>query len=198
VHQAFNHHSSRVISRRRACGLFAKAGVASVLSTLPLRDLNQGSTSSITGENVPALRDFDGLLVDYLKQSKCVPGASLAIARDGRVIYARGFGYADVETREAVEPDSLFRIASVSKTFTSAAIMLLVQRGRLKLSDAAFPLLNIEVPSLKESQVDARLKMIHDPSVAVPHRRMGARKREEPIRDMDRVRSDVFFGGDCA
>lgn len=160
MHQAFNHHLSRVISRRRACGLFAKAGVASVLTTLPLRDLNQGSTSSITGENVPALRDFDGLLTDYLKQNKSVPGASLAIARDGRVIYARGFGYADVETREAVQPDSLFRIASVSKTFTSAAIMLLVQRGRLKLSDAAFPLLNIEVPSLKESQVDARLKMI--------------------------------------
>jgi N-acyl-D-amino-acid deacylase len=106
------------------------------------------------------LRDFDALLLDYLKQNKSVPGASLAIARDGRVIYARGFGWADVETREAVQPDSPFRVASVSKTFTSAAIILLVQRGRLKLSDTAFPLLDINVPLDKKSKVDARLNTI--------------------------------------
>jgi len=158
--QSLNHHLPRVISRRQACGLFAKAGVASVFSTVPLRDLGQGSTSTVTGKSVPALRGFDALLLDYLKQNKSVPGASLAIARDGRVIYARGFGWADVETREAVQPDSLFRIASVSKTFTSAAIMLLVQRGRLKLSDTAFPLLDIDVPLDKKSQVDTRLNTI--------------------------------------
>jgi hypothetical protein len=106
--QAFNHHLPRVISCRQACGLFAKAGVASVFSTVPLRDLGQGSTSTVTGKSVPALRDFDALLLDYLKQNKSVPGASLAIARDGRVIYARGFGWADVETRQAVQPNSLF------------------------------------------------------------------------------------------
>jgi N-acyl-D-amino-acid deacylase len=134
--------------------------MASALITLPLRDLVQGATTSITGKDVPALRDFDALLLDYLKRNKSIPGASLAIARDGRIIYARGFGCADVETREAVEPDSLFRIASVSKTFTSAAIMLLVQRGRLKLSDQAFPLLDIHVPLDKKSQVDTRLNTI--------------------------------------
>jgi CubicO group peptidase (beta-lactamase class C family) len=106
------------------------------------------------------LRDFDALLLDYLMQNKSVPGASLAIARDGRVIYARGFGWTDVETREAVQPDSLFRVASASKTFTSAAIMLLVQRGRLKLSDTAFPLLDINVPLDKKSQVDTRLNTV--------------------------------------
>jgi hypothetical protein len=64
--QAFNHDLPRVISRRQARGLFAKAGVASVLSTVPLRDLGQGSTSTVTGKNIPALRDFDALLLDYL------------------------------------------------------------------------------------------------------------------------------------
>jgi len=160
MNRAFDHHLPRVISRRQACGLFAKAGVASVFGSVPLRDLGQGSTSTVTGKSVPALRDFDALLLDYLKQNKSVPGASLAIARDGRVIYARGFGWADVEARQAVQPDSLFRIASVSKTFTSAAIMLLVQRGRLKLSDTAFPLLDIDVPLDKKSQVDTRLNTI--------------------------------------
>jgi len=160
VNQAFGAHSAKVISRRQVCSLFAKAGMASALTTLPLRDLAQGSTASITGKDVPALRDFDALLLNYLKRSKSIPGASLAIARDGRIIYARVFGYADIEAREAVQPDSLFRIASVSKTFTSAAIMFLVQRGRLNLSDPAFALLDIPVPLDKKSQVDARLNTI--------------------------------------
>jgi N-acyl-D-amino-acid deacylase len=160
MNRAFNHRSPKVISRRQVFGLFAKAGVASALSGVPLRDLGQGSTSTVTGKNVSALQDFDALLSDYLKKNKSVPGASMAIARGGRVIYARGFGWAEVETREAVQPDSLFRIASVSKTFTSAAIMLLVQRGRLKLSDTAFPVLNIDVPLDKKSQVDTRLNTV--------------------------------------
>jgi len=91
VNQAFGAHSAKVISRRQVCSLFAKAGMASALTTLPLRDLAQGSTASITGKDVPALRDFDALLLNYLKRSKSIPGASLAIARDGRIIYARVF-----------------------------------------------------------------------------------------------------------
>ena len=43
------------------------------------------------------------------------PGAAVAVARNGRLVYARGFGYANLETREPVQPGSLFRIASVSK-----------------------------------------------------------------------------------
>ena len=160
VNEAAEVHSAKVISRRQVCSLFAKTGMASVLTTLPLCDLAQGSTTSITGKDVPALRDFDTLLLDYLKRNKSIPGASLAMSRDGRIIYARGFGCADLDTREAVEPDSLFRIASVSKTFTSAAIMVLVQRGRLKLSDPAFLLLDIHVPLDKKSQMDTRLNTI--------------------------------------
>jgi hypothetical protein len=56
MNQAFNHHPPRLIRRRQAFGLFAKAGAASVLSTVPLRDLGQGSTSAVTGKYVRALR----------------------------------------------------------------------------------------------------------------------------------------------
>ena len=58
--------------------------------------------------------------------------------RDGRLIYARGFGYADVESKTPVQPDALFRIASVSKPITSAAVMKLVEEGKYggKGSDA--------------------------------------------------------------
>ncbi len=64
--------------------------------------------------------------------------AALAIARHGRIVYARGFGYADQQSRKPVEPGSLFRIASISKPFTSAAILQLQERGKLRLNDHAF------------------------------------------------------------
>lgn len=106
------------------------------------------------------LQGFEELLKSYLRQNPSVPGVSFAIARHGRVIYARGFGYSDLERGEPVRPASRFRIASVSKTFTSAAIMVLVQRGLLKLTDYAFPLLKLQVPFHEKAPLDGRLNSI--------------------------------------
>jgi CubicO group peptidase (beta-lactamase class C family) len=148
------------ISRRDAIALLAKTGVAVKLASLPGNALADIVATPVTGEPVPELREFDNLLIRYLQQNSAVPGACLSVARHGRVIYARGFGYSDLETRENVKPDSRFRIASVSKTLTSAAIMLLVQRGRLRLSDPVFPLLNLEIPFHEKSPLDFRLNSI--------------------------------------
>ena len=67
-----------------------------------------------------------------------VPGAALAITKNGRLVYAAGFGHANKETGEEAGPTSLFRIASVSKPFTSVAVMKLIEAGKLKLSDKVF------------------------------------------------------------
>lgn len=67
-----------------------------------------------------------------------VPGLSLAIAKDGRLVYARGFGQANTATGEAVTSRHRFRIASVSKPITAVAIMRLVELGRLRLTDRVF------------------------------------------------------------
>ena len=66
------------------------------------------------------------------------PGAAIAITKDGRLLYASGFGYANQETGEEAGANSLFRIASVSKPFTSVAIMKLIEAGRLHLADHVF------------------------------------------------------------
>ncbi len=66
------------------------------------------------------------------------PGLSLAITKDGRLVYAAGFGEADTSTGEEVTPDHLFRIASVSKPITSVAIMRLVEQGKLTLDARVF------------------------------------------------------------
>ncbi len=62
------------------------------------------------------------------------PGAALAIVHDGRVIYTRAFGVADVETGEAVRPEMLFRLGSTTKMFTAAAVVLLAEQGKLDLN----------------------------------------------------------------
>jgi len=76
-----------------------------------------------------------------------IPGGAVAVMRDGKLIYARGFGYADVENKTPVQPDALFRIASVSKTLTSAAIMKLVEEGKLRLDDRVAPLIAYLTPA---------------------------------------------------
>jgi CubicO group peptidase (beta-lactamase class C family) len=67
-----------------------------------------------------------------------IPGAALAITKDGRLVYAAGFGYANKETGEEAGPANLFRIASVSKPFTSVAVMKLIEAGKLHLNDKVF------------------------------------------------------------
>src|SRR3954466_13241278 len=113
----------------------------------------------ITGTADPKLAAFDKLMTDFLREHQ-VPGASLAVARNGKIVYARGFGYADVAKKQSVEPDSLFRIASVSKSFTSAAIMQLVAQGKLKLDEPAFEKLKIAPHLEKGTTSDPRLKQI--------------------------------------
>jgi len=83
----------------------------------------------------------------------------VAVARDGRLLVARGYGLADVENRRPVEPDALFRIASLSKPITAAAILVLVEQGRLRLDSGALDLLGpIEPPPGKS--LDPRLSRI--------------------------------------
>lgn len=72
-------------------------------------------------------------MLQALVEQSGVPGLSVAVAVDGRVVWAEGFGYADVENRVPVTPLTRFRIGSVSKPLTSMAIGLLYEQGRLDL-----------------------------------------------------------------
>jgi CubicO group peptidase (beta-lactamase class C family) len=67
-----------------------------------------------------------------------VPGLSVAVARDGAMLYERGFGLADRARNEGVTPAHLFRIASVSKPITSVTLFRLMEEKRLTLEDTVF------------------------------------------------------------
>ncbi len=78
---------------------------------------------------------LESLALSELKENQ-TPGAAPAIIQDGRVVYAKGFGVANVETHQPVTPDMLFRLGSTTKMFTAAALVTLAAQGKLKL-DAA-------------------------------------------------------------
>jgi N-acyl-D-amino-acid deacylase len=67
-----------------------------------------------------------------------VPGAALAVSRNGRLIFAHGYGYANTATQEPVQPDGLFRIASITKPITATAVFKLIQDGKLQLDTTPF------------------------------------------------------------
>ena len=65
--------------------------------------------------------------------SRGIPGFSVTVARDGKIIYSEGFGYADLEEKAAAWPTTKFRIGSISKPLTAVALVKLAEQGKLDL-----------------------------------------------------------------
>lgn len=78
------------------------------------------------------MREIDALMRDY---DGAVPGASVLVIRDGEPVVRRAYGLADLERNIAATPATNYRLASVTKQFTAAAILLLAEDGRLQLDD---------------------------------------------------------------
>lgn len=152
------------IDRRRAvqlsvagaAGLSFRAANAQAGSTPVASPVADGDVP-ISGEAVPELVDFDAVMLAALPKWN-LPGAQLAIAYEGRLVYNRGFGYACVEDNEVVEPGHRFRYASNTKPFTAVAILRLVEAGLLTLDTQVFPLLNLDPPT--DAPRDPRLDTI--------------------------------------
>src|SRR6516165_275473 len=80
-----------------------------------------------------AIGDADASTIDsginaYMAQQS-IPGLSIAVTKNERLVFAKGYGFADTSTHAPVTPDSIFRIASISKPITAVAIMELVKAG---------------------------------------------------------------------
>jgi N-acyl-D-amino-acid deacylase len=112
----------------------------------------------ISGTAVPGMGIYDQAIPDLMRKF-AIPGGAVAVLRDGKLIYARGFGYADVATKTPVQPDALFRIASVSKPITGVAVMKLVEEGKLALDDRVAPFISYLTPA-PGATVDPRWEQI--------------------------------------
>lgn len=100
-------------------------------------------------QNVPvtegfgkAVPEFDSAWTAVMRRFY-IPGSTLTIAKNGKIIYSRGYGYADINSQAAMPPDALFRIASISKALTSVAVLKLCEQGKLTLDTKMMPLLKI-------------------------------------------------------
>jgi N-acyl-D-amino-acid deacylase len=112
----------------------------------------------VTGTAHPELSGIDRVMTAFLAKHH-LPGAALAVAKDGHLVYERGFGYADRDAKEPVEPDSLFRIASISKPITAVSVLQLVERGKLKLDDRVFDILGL-ADHVERGRFDERWKKV--------------------------------------
>ena len=129
-----------------ALGLLATAG-ASV------------SQTSISPEDTKRLQSFERQ-VDELRQRLKVPGLSAAIVKDQKLVWAKGFGHADLEKKIPATPDTLYHLASITKTFGATLIMQLVEQGKLSLDEP----ISRYSPDFKDDSVKIKHLVTHTAS----------------------------------
>ena len=116
----------------------AEATLATEASTPPasLPSVDVDATPPADSIDVAAMQDFlDGFFATAM-ESVHVPGAVFVFVENGRVVLKRGYGFANLETKARVDPDTtLFQVASVSKLFTATAVMQLYEQGKLQLDE---------------------------------------------------------------
>ena len=105
------------------------------------------AAAPINGEALPGLESFDKVMIKFMERHS-IPGGSLAVSFKGRLILAKGFGYADFSVFKKIPayPKNRFRFASLSKPLTATAIMSLVEEGKLSLDSRVVPLLQGDLP----------------------------------------------------
>src|SRR5476651_2406353 len=104
-----------------ACVIFALSSCAQY----PVQKANELVPAGFLPQNI---KTVDSVVNDFMAKYK-VPGLSFAIAQNDSVKIQRCYGYADKDKGQLMSPGNRFRIASISKPFTSTAIMLLMQQG---------------------------------------------------------------------
>jgi len=121
----------------------AVAAVGTGAGTVLSRSADAAATWKTTGTTVTALAGFDNQMKTFM-QARGITAGQLAVTYKGRLVLARGYS---TSTALTVQPTSLFRIASLSKSFTAAAIVKLVQDGKLSLSTPVGNIISITPPA---------------------------------------------------
>lgn len=112
----------------------------------------------INGKAGPGLEDFDAAMISIMERHG-IPGAAFAVARQGKLILAKGYGWADLAKNEPVRPDTLFGLASLSKPITAVATLKLVEQKKLGLDDKVHEHIK-HIKPIVASKVDRRFRDI--------------------------------------
>ncbi|MEW4454992.1 serine hydrolase domain-containing protein [Bremerella sp. JC817] len=134
--------------------------VAALLGSKIARGDEDEESIVSTGHSLKEPAAFDAVMETFFRENQPL-GASLAVGYRGNLVYAKGFGYADHARTKPVEPESLFRIASISKSITATAVMKLVEQQKITLDQPILPLLKTPYLAEETSQwVDPRLATV--------------------------------------
>jgi len=134
---------------------FLLASAASFAAPAFLGAEDKPAEIPISGSTSPEMAVVDEAFTKLVREQK-IPALGLAISKDGKLAYARTFGYADREKKTPATVDALFRIASLSKPITSVAIYQLIEKGTISLDDCILD--KVRFPPLlpKGEKVDPR------------------------------------------
>jgi CubicO group peptidase (beta-lactamase class C family) len=147
------------ITRRDFAGLAGLASVALPTVTCPANAVTRPPGAAarvwhVTGHGLPGLGDFESTVMGFMEE-RAITCGSLAVTRNGRLVLARGYTWRAVNLPDT-RPTSLFRTASVTKPITAAAVLRLLQDGRLRPGDRVAGLLRLDTsadPRLAEVTV---------------------------------------------
>jgi Beta-lactamase len=126
--------------------------LASLLSLLLWSDVvlaSQPHATNSVGCTTPGFEPFDAAMMRLIQEWN-LPGGSLAVSHNGRILLVRGYGLANKSTGARVTPATKFRLGSMSKPVTAVAILKLAEEGRLGLDDKVLPLLGDMGPAPDE------------------------------------------------
>ncbi|MFO1449782.1 MAG: serine hydrolase domain-containing protein [Opitutaceae bacterium] len=121
--------------------------VAAVLLTRPVASA-PGGQSSVAGFDAARLNRLDVLIQGHIDQGQ-LAGGVLYLTRDGKTVRNQPYGWLDTAAKRPMQPDAIFRIASMSKAITSVAIMILYEEGKFMLHDPV----SKYIPAFKSSTV---------------------------------------------
>jgi len=143
---------------------------------------------------------IDGIMAAHTA-SRHIAGATFVLVKDGKIFFAKGYGYADVEKRKPVVADkTLFRPGSVSKLFTWTAVMQLVEQGKIDLNaDVNIYLKDFKIPDTYPEPITMKHLLTHTPGFEDVWSGMMARSAEDlvPMAEFlaDKIPARVFPPG---
>jgi CubicO group peptidase (beta-lactamase class C family) len=139
----------------------------------PVPVASPNGAHELTASDVEAF--LDGLVPLQLKQAD-IAGATISIVKDGKLVFSKGYGYADVEKKKPVSAqETLFRPGSVSKLFTWTAIMQLYEQGKLDLDRDVNSYLDYKIPDAFGKPITLKHILTHTPGF------------EEQVKDLFRT-----------
>lgn len=151
--------------------LFGIVFVASAGGQNPLAPPTADVSKQTTVNNIPPANKeltaadaeafLDGILLQQLAQDD-IAGATVAIVKDGKILFSKGYGYADVANKKPViANETLFRPGSISKLFTWTAVMQLVEQGKLDLDRDVNEYLDFKIPDAFGKPITLKNVMTH-------------------------------------